>query len=57
MVHMRGNSMRTVMRICTTGPRSWPPSCLMRGFAPLEGQDHGPADDVLVPALIEFFLG
>jgi pimeloyl-ACP methyl ester carboxylesterase len=23
----------------------------------LEGQDHGPADDVLVPALIEFFLG
>jgi pimeloyl-ACP methyl ester carboxylesterase len=23
----------------------------------LEGQDHGPADDVLVPALKEFFLG
>jgi pimeloyl-ACP methyl ester carboxylesterase len=23
----------------------------------LEGQDHGPADDVLVPALQEFFLG
>lgn len=22
----------------------------------LEGQDHGPADDVLVPALVEFFL-
>lgn len=23
----------------------------------LEGQDHGPADDVLAPALVEFFLG
>jgi hypothetical protein len=23
----------------------------------LEGQDHGPADDVLAPALKEFFLG
>jgi hypothetical protein len=23
----------------------------------LEGQDHGPADEVLVPALTAFFLG
>ena len=23
----------------------------------LEGQDHGPADDVLAPVLVEFFLG
>jgi len=23
----------------------------------LEGQDHGPADDVLTPALVEFFIG
>jgi hypothetical protein len=23
----------------------------------LEGQDHGPADDVLAPALKEFFIG
>ena len=23
----------------------------------LEGQDHGPADEVLAPALKEFFLG
>jgi pimeloyl-ACP methyl ester carboxylesterase len=24
-------------------------------YRTLEGQDHGPADDVLVPALVEFF--
>lgn len=23
----------------------------------LEGQDHGPADDVLAPVLVEFFAG
>jgi hypothetical protein len=23
----------------------------------MEGQDHGPADEVLVPVLVEFFLG
>ncbi len=23
----------------------------------LEGQDHGPADNVLVAALVEFFIG
>ena len=37
-------------------PTSWPTSSANAQRRILEGQDHGPADDVLVPALQEFFL-